>query len=49
VRTPQYFIAVIDDITDRKQMEQELKDGRQRLEAAIAASGGNVSMGPSNQ
>ncbi|HTM38523.1 MAG TPA: PAS domain S-box protein [Terriglobales bacterium] len=36
---PQYFIAVIDDITDRKQMEQELKDGRQRLEAAIAASG----------
>lgn len=39
VRTPQYFIAVIDDITDRKQMEQELKDGRQRLEAAIAASG----------
>ena len=36
---PQYFIAVIDDITDRKQMEQELKDGTQRLEAAIAASG----------
>jgi len=36
---PQYFIAVIDDITDRKQMEQELKDRTQRLEAAIAASG----------
>src|SRR5262249_53935623 len=39
VRDPEYFISVIDDITDRKQMELELKDGRQRLQAAIAASG----------
>lgn len=39
VLIPQYFISVIEDITDLKRMEQELIKGRQRLEAAIAASG----------
>jgi len=35
---PLYEIAVIEDITSRKQAEEELEEGKQRLQAALDAS-----------